>query len=113
MSSAEPVVAALTLLIASVGVALLLRWTAHVWPVTVAALAVWGLALVIAWISGVSTPEVRPWAALVLAAVGAVALVPALLVAATLGCGGRLPWSAPWPSGPLSDWPLHPGWTRS
>jgi len=48
LSSAEPVVAAFTLLIASVGVALLLRWTAHVWPVTVAALAVWGLALVIA-----------------------------------------------------------------
>ncbi len=79
-SEAEPAVAALTLLIAAVGVAVLLRRLQHVWPVTLAALAMWSLALFLSWTSGVSTPEARPWAALVLAMAGAVALAPALLV---------------------------------
>ena len=80
VSDVEPVVAAVTLLGTSVVVAALLRRTPHVWPVTSAGLTIWGLAVFLAWTAGVGTPGVRPWAALVLAAAGAVALVPALLV---------------------------------
>ena len=77
---AEPVVAALTLVVAAVVTAAGLRRTAHPWPVIASALTVWTVALLLDWSIGVSSPSIRPSAALVLLAAGAVALVPSVLV---------------------------------
>lgn len=72
----EPVVitAALAAMAGVLAVALL-RLLPHRAAVTTAVLALWGLALVVAWGTAVSSPGGRPWAALVLALSGVLGLV--------------------------------------
>jgi hypothetical protein len=89
----EPVAAAITLVVAAVGMAAALRRTLHPWPVTVAALTVWTVAVVLDWSVGVSSAGIRPWAALVLLAAGTVALVPSLLVVGRSWLRGALPFA--------------------
>ena len=76
----EVVVLASTLVIAAVLVALSLRRTRHPWPVTVAAVTLWSLAVLIAWSSALSTAGERPYAAIALAAAGVAGVIPGLLV---------------------------------
>jgi hypothetical protein len=76
----EVVIFASTLVIAAVLVAVMLRRTAHPWPVTIAAVTLWSVAVLIAWSSALSTAGERPYAAMALAAAGVVGVLPRLLV---------------------------------
>ena len=76
----EVVVFASTLVIASALVAALLRRTPHPWPVTIAVVSLWALAVLITWSSALSTALERPVAAVLLVIAGVVGVVPGLLV---------------------------------
>jgi len=79
-SELDVVVLAAILVTAAVLVAVMLRRTAHPWPVTVAVVTVWALAVLIMWSSALSTAGERPSAAVLLVVAGVVGVVPGLLV---------------------------------
>lgn len=105
---AGSVVVAGVLVVGAAVLALAARGLPHRGAVTGAALALWGLAVVLAWCLTVA--PLRPWAALVLVGAGAVALVVLdprvpvprglVAVAGTITCGGAAgllvaPWADP------------------
>lgn len=122
-SDVEAVIVAATLAAAAASLgATALRALPHRAAVTTAVLTVWCLALTIALSSAITSPEVRPWIALVLVLTGLLGLGPALfdlrvlwltkavavVGAAAIGAGvGTMvaPWIDPW-----ADYLRAPAW---